>query len=44
MYLNERIDLLFWLGVIFIFLFIVLFVFISKKAHIEIKKLKDLKD
>ena len=44
MYLNDKINLLFWIGVIFIFLFIILFIFISNKAHNEIKKLKDLKE
>ncbi len=44
MYLSDNISLLFWIGIIFISLFVVLFMIIARKTHLEIKSLKDLKD
>ena len=42
LYLIGNINLLFWIGIIFAIVFIVLFTIIAKNIHINIKKLKDL--
>jgi len=44
MYISNDINILFWLGIGFILFFVFLFVMVSKKAHREIKLLRDLKD
>ena len=44
LYVAEHINILFWLGLCLIFLSATLFLFIAKKAHNEIEKLRDLKD
>ena len=44
LYLNNQINDLFWLGLVFVFILSTVFVFIAYKAHKEIEKLKDLKD
>jgi len=44
MYINNDISMLFWIGIGFIFFFLILFVFVARKAHHEIKKLRNLKD
>ena len=43
-YLSGDINILFWFGIGLIFISSILFILIAKKAHKEIKKLKDLKD
>ena len=42
LYLSKNIGLLFWIGVIFILLFVFIFALISRTIHNSIKKLKDL--
>jgi ABC-type siderophore export system fused ATPase/permease subunit len=42
LYLSHSTGTLFWLGSVFIIVLIVLFIFISKNIHKNIKKLKDL--
>jgi len=44
MYINNDISMLFWVGIGFILFFIILFGFVARKAHHEIKKLRNLKD
>ena len=44
MYLSHDITVLFWIGIGFILLFVVLFAIVAKKAHTEIKLLRNLKD
>jgi membrane protein YdbS with pleckstrin-like domain len=44
LYISQNINLLFWLGVLLLFFFIGLFIIIARKAHNEVKNLKDLKD
>jgi len=43
-YLSGDINILFWFGICLIFISSILFILIARKAHKEIKKLKDLKD
>jgi len=42
LYINDEIGLLFWIGIIFSLIFILIFALISKSIHDNIKKLKDL--
>ncbi len=42
LYLSNDINILFWIGIIFIIVSIAVFVILSKKIHQNIKKLKDL--
>ena len=44
LYLHGDINVLFWIGIAMIFVSGVLFLLIAKKAHVEIRKLRDLKD
>ncbi len=44
MYISDDITMLFWIGIGFIFFFVILFGAVARKAHQEIKKLRDLKD
>ena len=44
MYISNDITILFWIGISFIVLFIILFVIVAKKALTEIKLLRNLKD
>jgi len=43
-YIAGHVNILFWLGLGLIFLSAILFLLIAKKAHNEIKKLRDIKD
>ena len=42
LYLSMEINLLFWIGIVFIVLLIVIFSIISRAIHINVKKLRDL--
>jgi len=42
LYLSMEINLLFWIGIIFIVLLIIIFSIISRTIHVNVKKLKDL--
>ena len=42
LYTSDDINSLFWIGIIFIVLLIVIFLVIAKNIHLNIKKLKDL--
>jgi len=42
LYINDEIGLLFWIGIIFSLIFILIFALNSKSIHDNIKKLKDL--
>jgi len=44
LYLSHEINLLFWIGVFFIVGAVIAFVLVAKRTHIEIKKLRDIKD
>ena len=44
LYLAKTINILFWLGLSLIFVCVLLFLFIARKTHKEIEKLRDLKD
>jgi len=44
LYLNGDINLLFWIGVLFIVGFVSIFALIARKTHKEVEKLRDLKD
>ena len=43
-YISGDINILFWVGIGFILFFFILFGIVAKKAHREIKLLRDLKD
>ena len=43
-YVSNDINILFWVGIVFILFFVFLFVIVAKKAHREIKLLRNLKD
>jgi uncharacterized membrane protein len=42
LYLSMEINLLFWIGIVFIVLLIIIFSIISRTIHVNVKKLKDL--
>ena len=42
LYISNNINLLFWIGIVFILFFIIIFALTSKAIHKNIKKLKDL--
>ena len=42
LYLSMKINLLFWIGIVFIVLLIIIFSIISRTIHVNMKKLKDL--
>ena len=44
LYLNDQINDLFWLGLIFVLILSIVFAFIAYKAHKEIETLRDLRD
>lgn len=44
LYIAGHINILFWIGLILIFLSSFLFVLVAKKVHKEIKELRDIKD
>ena len=41
LYLSNDINILFWIGILFIILAIIVFIILSKNIHNNIKKLKD---
>lgn len=42
LYLSDNITLLFWIGIAFIILLIIIFTLISRTIHKSVKRLKDL--
>jgi len=44
LYLSNNINLLFWIGILFIVGATLAFIIVARKAHTEIKKLRDIKD
>ncbi|SFV51932.1 hypothetical protein MNB_SM-7-1181 [hydrothermal vent metagenome] len=44
LYINGEVNLLFWIGLFFILFFVLSFVIVAKKAHKEIRNLRNLKD
>ncbi len=44
MYLSNDINILFWVGIGFIVLFMFSFMIIARKAHKEVKSLRNLKE
>ena len=42
LYISEKINILFWIGVVLCFIMIIVFIVIANALHKNIKKLKDL--
>jgi len=44
LYISANINILFWIGLCFLILSAILFILIARKAHVEVKSLRNLKD
>ncbi len=44
LYIAGHINLLFWIGLCLIFLSATIFIFVAKKAHKEVEKLRNIKE